>query len=144
MIYCYDVYENFKGEESPRVRMNRANLEQDLRLKMVSEKEIADFFNDLERDSDYGTLYVRPNWTIDARAIPFKQFANDFTEEYCPFCENEVRIVVGIVSDCPECGHSLFPCSAYDCSEKCDWSNTTESCFMFQRNRKEIQNALQS
>ena len=41
----------------------------------------------------------------------------DYTLEYCPFCEQEVAIRSKGVTACPECGKPLAPCSA--CSDNC-------------------------
>ena len=44
----------------------------------------------------------------------------DYTIEYCPYCEQEVAICSHGVTACPSCGKSLAPCSVctleqYDC-----------------------------
>ena len=35
----------------------------------------------------------------------------DYTIEYCPFCDQEVAIRAHGVTACPECGKPLAPCS---------------------------------
>lgn len=45
---------------------------------------------------------------------------SEFTEEYCPYCTNEVLIPSDGAGECPECGNRILPCSrceAEDCSE---------------------------
>jgi hypothetical protein len=130
-IHSYVVSENIKGGEPSRVRMNRADFEEFLRSRGVSEREIAKGVRKRR------VFRVGRDWTIGVRTDPIKRYAYDFTEEYCPFCESEVTIAAGRVSACPVCGHGLFPCSAYDCSEACDWSSLTKSCFMFQRSEED-------
>lgn len=49
----------------------------------------------------------------------------DYTLEYCPFCDNYVAIRSKGVTACPKCGKPLVPCSdctdgtkqLYECSE---------------------------
>lgn len=36
---------------------------------------------------------------------------NDYTIEFCPYCENEVYIHATGITKCPECGKPLAPCS---------------------------------
>ena len=37
--------------------------------------------------------------------------AEDYTVEYCPFCEQEVAIRSHGITACPSCGKPLAPCS---------------------------------
>ena len=37
--------------------------------------------------------------------------AEDYTIEYCPYCEQEVAIRSHGITACPECGKPLVPCS---------------------------------
>lgn len=41
--------------------------------------------------------------------MEYKQ--EDYTIEYCPFCDTEVAIRAHGVTACPECGKPLAPCS---------------------------------
>ena len=51
--------------------------------------------------------------------------AEDYTFEYCPFCENEVVIHATGITACPECGKPLAPCSVCErCSNPCPYGCT--------------------
>ena len=41
------------------------------------------------------------------------------TEEWCPYCNEEVDIPVNRASKCPECGEVIYPCSACDQHDSC-------------------------
>lgn len=46
--------------------------------------------------------------------------AEDYTIEFCPWCENEVVIHSKGITACPECGKPLAPCSVCDgCVDPC-------------------------
>lgn len=54
--------------------------------------------------------------------------AEDYTLEYCPFCEQEVAIRSHGITACPSCGKPLAPCSVCnvddnDCT-KCPYGCT--------------------
>lgn len=45
------------------------------------------------------------------------------TLEWCAYCNLEVKIPSGKVSDCPVCGKEIYPCS--ECKEalkNCNWT----------------------
>lgn len=51
---------------------------------------------------------------------------NDYTIEFCPYCENEVYIHATGITKCPECGKPLAPCSVcmeehIGCHEPCPY-----------------------
>lgn len=51
---------------------------------------------------------------------------DDFTLEYCPWCDNEVVIHATGITACPECGKPLAPCSVCTaendgCHEPCPY-----------------------
>ena len=51
--------------------------------------------------------------------------AEDYTLEYCPFCDSEVVIYSKGVTACPECGAPLAPCSVCEsCSDPCPYGCT--------------------
>ena len=46
----------------------------------------------------------------------------DYTMEYCPFCENEVVVYSNCVTACPYCGRPLAPCSmCEECVDDCPY-----------------------
>lgn len=45
---------------------------------------------------------------------------DDYTIEYCPYCENEVAIYSKGITACPECGKPLVPCTVCDDCEISD------------------------
>lgn len=48
--------------------------------------------------------------------------AEDYTIEYCPWCENEVVIHSKGITACPECGKPLAPCSVCEeCISPCPY-----------------------
>lgn len=50
---------------------------------------------------------------------------NDFTIEYCPFCDSEQVIYSKGVTACPDCGKPLAPCSM---CENCDYGTCPYGC----------------
>lgn len=51
-----------------------------------------------------------------------------YTEEYCPYCEQEVLVPIDRQAPCPECGSVTNPCSV--CArvvnnKPCDWKPET-------------------
>lgn len=50
---------------------------------------------------------------------------DDYTIEYCPFCDSEQVIFAEGVTACPNCGASLAPCSM---CEDCDYSTCPYGC----------------
>ena len=57
----------------------------------------------------------------------------DYTMEYCPYCDDEVVIHAHGVTACPKCGKPLAPCNVCrdergDCHDPCPYGCTgTES-----------------
>lgn len=41
----------------------------------------------------------------------------NYTVEWCPYCEQEVVIYAHTITECPECGEKLFPCSVCNTQE---------------------------
>lgn len=55
--------------------------------------------------------------------------AEDYTIEYCPYCDQEVAIRSHGVTACPSCGKPLVPCSVCtlkynDCIDPCPYGCT--------------------
>ena len=50
----------------------------------------------------------------------------DYTIEFCPYCEREVAIRSHGVTACPECGRPLAPCSV--CHDECGGCKAMEPC----------------
>lgn len=53
----------------------------------------------------------------------------DYTIEYCPFCDTDVAIHAHGITACPECGKPLAPCSVCvdergDCFKPCPYGCT--------------------
>lgn len=46
-----------------------------------------------------------------------KMNKENYTVEWCPYCEQEVVIYAHVITECPECGEKLFPCSV--CTQEC-------------------------
>jgi hypothetical protein len=135
MIYGYNAWENYRGDEIYLGKMNRKNFERFLKGRKAKDSDIKEFLDGIvPGDKGRETLYFKANWTVDANAFEVVRYADESTDEFCPFCESEVRISADKISYCPECGRSLLPCSAYNCSEYCDWTEAKD-CFMFQRNK---------
>lgn len=51
---------------------------------------------------------------------------DDYTIEYCPFCDQEVAIRARGVTACPECGKPLAPCSV--CNDERGGCSTVKPC----------------
>ena len=51
--------------------------------------------------------------------------AEDYTIEYCPWCDQDVAIRAKGVTACPSCGMPLAPCSV---CESCNYSTCPYGC----------------
>ena len=67
-------------------------------------------------------------WELDAwleakiAEEPEPQNIDNYTIEYCPFCDSEVVIYSTGITACPECGKPLAPCSmCSDCIDPCPY-----------------------
>jgi hypothetical protein len=74
MIYGYNIEENYRGEETNHGKMNRKNFEQFLKSYNVSDEEIKEFLAELNPSIGTETLYIKPNWTIDANVFEISQY----------------------------------------------------------------------
>ena len=60
-----------------------------------------------------------------APATPAQFDPENYTAEYCPFCENEVVIYATGITACPECGKPLALCSmCEECVPNCPYGCT--------------------
>lgn len=50
---------------------------------------------------------------------------NEYTIEYCPFCDSEQVIFAKGITSCPNCGKPLAPCSM---CEKCNYETCHYGC----------------
>ena len=50
---------------------------------------------------------------------------DDYTVEYCPFCDSEQVIYAKGITACPNCGKPLAPCSMCD---DCDYTTCPYGC----------------
>lgn len=62
---------------------------------------------------------------------------DDYTVEYCPFCDSEQVVFSKGITACPNCGTSLAPCSM---CEDCDYGACPYGCNGSDDEFKEITN----
>lgn len=82
----------------------------------------------LTEDSAFWRAYMKlmnPEEEADDAEDGEKTDPDDYTIEYCPFCDSEQVIFAKGITACPECGKPLAPCSM---CEECDYSTCPYGC----------------
>lgn len=75
----------------------------------------------------YGDAFkdIRPTWTQEALEHFYSGIADMFCVEMCPECGNEEVVYAEGITECPDCGYPVAPCSQ---CESCDYSTCLYGC----------------